>query len=50
MAFIVLSLASRPGTKPTWSWEIIEGRSGRSLLARILEKKFISTLSSDMGL
>lgn len=43
-------IASQPGTKHTWSWEMIEGSSGKSMFACILEKILISAFRSDIGL
>lgn len=50
MALMVLSLASRPGIKPAWSCEIMEGRRGSSLFARILEYSLMSEFNNDIGL
>lgn len=47
---MVLSLDSLPGTNPTWSFPIIEGRRGRRRFAKILANNLRSTLSREFGL
>lgn len=48
-ALSVLSLASLPGTNPTWSLEINFVRKGSIWLARIFAKIFRYVFRSEMG-